>query len=164
MNHVHARPDLRESPPFHFETRWLVADAPDRVWAVLSDVESWPQWWPGVGLATRLGGAVGQGSRADVTVRSPIGLALTMTLRVDDLDPPSRVTLSADGDLRGHGVWTVHRSGPLTVIDSVWCVTTQRRTVRLIRPLSALMHSVVMRAGERGLRRRLSEQAARTRR
>lgn len=89
-------------------------------------------------------------------MRSPVGLTLTLRLRIERIDPPRQVVLDCDGDLRGRGVWTLDSSGPLTVIDAVWCVTTKRLLPRLVRPLSAGLHSAVMRSGERGLRSRLS--------
>ncbi|GAA0037021.1 SRPBCC family protein [Brevibacterium metallidurans] len=156
MSHVHTRPGAGESPPFHFETTWRVAEAVEPVWEVLSAIDEWPRWWPGIAQTHALDGSVEEGSRADIVVRSPVGLTLTLRLRIERIDPPRQVVLDCDGDLRGRGVWTLDSSGPLTVIDAVWCVTTKRLLPRLVRPLSAGLHSAVMRSGERGLRSRLS--------
>ncbi|WP_137824670.1 SRPBCC family protein [Brevibacterium sp. 2SA] len=156
MSHEHTRPRPGESAPFHFESVWRVADPLAAVWSVLTDVEAWPQWWPGIAVATTDDSGVHPGSRAGITVRSPLGVAFDITLSIEGLTPARQVRLVADGDLRGVGVWTLARTGPLTAISSTWCVTTRRRSVRVLRPVSAGMHGFVMRAGEDGLRRRLS--------
>ncbi|MCT2182123.1 hypothetical protein M3G00_04135 [Brevibacterium casei] len=159
MSHAHTRAESGESAPFHFETTWRVAEAVEPVWDVLSAIDDWPGWWPGLAWVHAVDGTLTEGSRAQIGVRSPLGLSLSMMLRIEAIDPPRQVVLSAEGDLRGTGVWTLRRSGPLTVIDAVWCVTTTRLAPRLLRPLSARMHAAVMAAGETGLRRRLSARA-----
>ncbi len=43
---------------------------PDRVWAVMTDLENWPQWAPSVKRVQRLdNGGFGEGSQAKLTVK-----------------------------------------------------------------------------------------------
>lgn len=158
--HQHVQPRAGESAPFHFENCWRVNARATDVWSVLSDIESWPQWWPGLPVAVPVDDAVVPGSRADIQVDSPIGLTLSFGIELQDTDPPNFVSFSAAGDLRGRGMWSLQQTGPITTITSVWCVTTQRLSLRMMRPVATRMHSLVMRAGHRGLARCLNRLTA----
>lgn len=154
--HRHVKPHAGESAPFHFENQWRVNAAVADVWFVLSDIESWPQWWPGLPVAVPVDERIAPGSRADIQVISPIGLTLSFGIELQDTEPPNFVRFSAAGDLRGSGEWSLQQTGPITTISSVWCVTTRRMPIRLMRPVATRMHSIVMSAGHRGLVRRLN--------
>lgn len=156
QHHQHVSPQSGESAAFHFENCWRVNARAVDVWSVLADIGSWPQWWPGLPVAEPADDTVAPGSRADIAVNSPIGLTLSFGIEVTDTNPPKLVTFSAVGDLRGAGAWSLEETGPITTITSVWCVTTRRSSIRMMRPVSTWMHSRVMRAGNRGLASRLN--------
>lgn len=154
--HRHVRPYTGESAPFHFENTWRVNASVTDVWSVLSDIESWPQWWPGLPVAVPVDDKISPGSRADIQVDSPIGVTLRFGIELQNIAPPNFVKFSATGDLRGIGEWSLHQTGPITIISSVWCVTTRRLPLRLLRPVATTMHSHVMSAGRHGLVIRLN--------
>ena len=166
MTHDHVTPLAGESAPFHFDERWIVDAGIESVWAVLERVDQWPEWWPGLTAAERVGVghdeavdiSVTPGSRARLLVRAPIGWSLRFTIEVEEVEAPQLIRFQSEGDLRGEGRWTLTASEGVTAIDAMWCVTTNRTLIRAMRPLSGLMHGAVMSAGERGLRRRLSGQ------
>ena len=166
MTHDHVTPLAGESALFHFDERWIVDAGIESVWAVLERVDQWPEWWPGLTAAERVGVghdeavdiSVTPGSRARLLVRAPIGWSLRFTIEVEEVEAPQLIRFQSEGDLRGEGRWTLTASEGVTAIDAMWCVTTNRTLIRAMRPLSGLMHALVMRAGERGLRRRLSGQ------
>lgn len=154
--HHHVRPQAGESAPFHFENRWRVNASVRDVWSVLSDIEAWPQWWPSLPVAVPIDDTIATGSRADIQVDSPIGVTLSFSIELQETEAPYFVIFSAAGDLRGTGAWSLQQTGPITTISSVWCVTTRRRSIRLLRPVATSMHSRVMRAGHCGLARHLN--------
>ena len=164
MSHDHVTPQAGESAAFHFDERWIVDAGIESVWAVLERVDQWPEWWTGLTAAERVGVghddaadiSVTPGSRARLLVRAPIGWSLRFTIEVDEVEAPNLIRFRSEGDLRGEGRWTLTAFEGVTVIDALWCVTTNRTLIRAMRPLSGLMHGAVMAAGERGLRRRLS--------
>ncbi|RBP66218.1 polyketide cyclase/dehydrase/lipid transport protein [Brevibacterium sanguinis] len=157
--------EARESAPFHFESVWRANADPAAVWETLVDIDSWPQWWPGIASACLLDPrtpsdpGLGPGSRARLDVRSLAGIGLRFGLEVQVEQPGRGMTVTADGDLTGVGQWSLSADGPVTTVSIVWCVTTRRRLIRLLRPLAGLTHGRVMAAGNAGLNRRLSQRA-----
>ncbi|WP_235344856.1 SRPBCC family protein [Brevibacterium sp. UCMA 11754] len=114
QTHQHVRPHAGESAPFHFENTWRVDASPTEVWSVLSDVKSWPQWWPGLPVAVPVDDRNVPGRRAEIQVESPIGVTLSFGIELQDTDPPSFVSFSATGDLRGTvcGRWSRRARSP----------------------------------------------------
>lgn len=161
MDHRHVSTAPGESAPFHFDNLWRVNASPAAVWQVLTRVEAWPQWWPGLPVAEPADDTVAPGSRAHLLVTSPIGLSLDFDIELRDIRTERFAGFTATGDLRGVGEWSLSRNGPITTIESTWCVTTTRRSIRLLRPLAARLHDSVMRAGERGLAAHLAQEPQR---
>jgi hypothetical protein len=111
-------------------------------------------WWPGV----RMRGHLREGADLDLVVRSPWGYRLSVRLTLTEVVPGRRVRARGTGDLVGEGAAVLTGTGRgATVIDLSWRVSTQRRwmnaTALALRPVFALGHAAVMRAGERGMRR-----------
>lgn len=156
MNHDHVSRRAGESAPFHFDDRWTVDAEPEAVWAVLEKVDDWPKWWPGLSRAHRTDEPLSVGSRATILVRTPIGVPLEFVIEASRVKAPNLIEFRADGDLRGQGLWTLTDHEGTSQIDSLWCVTTKRTGIRLLRPLAGLMHAIVMRFGERGLNSRMA--------
>lgn len=155
---------------FVMTSRWrLQATDAEKVWQVLTDIETWPHWWRylrearivsrgradhvGDVAALHWGGALRYGVRMRVTT--------TLAQRAQQLEG------RAEGDLHGHGTWLLEPEAPDAVIVTYrWDITLQRPWMRrlafLLRPLFEWNHFVVMRAGAQGMARqlgcRLSEQ------
>lgn len=132
---------------------WTVACSRDELWAVLDDLlqSSDPMaWWPAVHVTDYDQSSMG------VRVSSGLGYALTFTMRDLDARPPSSLTFSADGDLRGAGSVVFHELGADAArMEIVWKVSTGRPWMRwsswLLRPVFVAGHRIVMRRGERQL-------------
>lgn len=151
--HRHTRPHTGESRVFHFDTRWQVPAPRARVWAVISRIDTWPQWWPGIHKA-QLNPA---GDTAAVTVSSPLGYQLRFYLHLLDADEPDSVRIRATGDLRGSGELNLTQQAGHTSLQFQWCVVSPRRLVRFLAPLAGPAHGWVMSTGQTGLTARLSE-------
>jgi hypothetical protein len=135
-----------------FHSEWPLAGAPDRIYAVLRDVASYPHWWPQVRSVRRLSETSGE-----LRCRSLLPYELAFVVSREIEDPDARV-LSArqTGDLDGTSRWTVHGDG--TVVfdeDVVVCKALVRVAGVLARPVLRFNHDLMMRDGERGLRRYL---------
>jgi uncharacterized protein YndB with AHSA1/START domain len=141
---------------FVFRSTWTVSATPQRVYDVLADVESYPQWWPQVRRARRLGESSGE-----LTCRSLLPYDVVFRM-FQELEDPESLVLRArmEGDLSGTSQWTITADGDgsVAVFDENVEVGKGmlRAAGRLFRPALKFNHDLMMRAGEKGLRAHLS--------
>lgn len=148
---------MGDASHYEFRTAWrLPAAKPDRVFSVLQDVETYPQWWPMIRAARRISDSVGE---LRVRSRLPYDLVFAMSSSVED---SASGVLRADlsGDLEGWSQWTVASEGSGTVATFDQQVVVRRTLVRraglFARPLLKYNHAAMMRGGERGLKQFLA--------
>jgi ribosome-associated toxin RatA of RatAB toxin-antitoxin module len=140
---------------FVFRSTWTVPATPQRVYDVLADVESYPQWWPQVRRARRLGESSGE-----LTCRSLLPYDLVFVMHQELEDPDSLVLRARmTGDLNGTSQWTIapDGDGARAIFDEDVSVGSGllRAAGRLFRPALKFNHDRMMRAGEKGLRAHL---------
>ena len=131
-----ARAMLRAaSREYVFVDEWHVAAAPEQVFAAIADARTYPDWWRPVYLDVEADGspAVGQVSRQRFKGRLPYELRTRS--RIVELDPPSVVAAEVDGDLSGHGKWTLTPTGSGTHVRFDWRVHADRPLLRLLTPV-----------------------------
>ena len=144
------------SAEYVFRSEWRIDAGPDDVYAALQDVERYPSWWPQVVAARWLDDDSGE-----VRCRSLLPYDLAFVVHREVEDPEARVLRARmDGDLAGFSQWTVsvRDAGSIAIFDEE--VDVHKRLVRaagrLVRPALRFNHDLMMRSGERGLRRKLS--------
>jgi uncharacterized protein YndB with AHSA1/START domain len=155
-------------PTTHFDlvSQWRIHAPVDRVWAALTDVASWPTWWPYVHAVRTLreGGPEGVGAvrRIDWSTRLPYRIVIDV--ESVEVVHHQRLRGRSRGQLDGEGLWLLRAEPGLTDVTYVWRVTPKQRWMRWLAPLLAPVfrwnHDGVMRAGEAGLRRLLEEAPA----
>jgi hypothetical protein len=137
---------------YRFQSVWTVDAQPEQVFAVLSDLASYPQWWPEVKEVHR----IDEGHFA-LRCRSVLPYDLVFESR-EAVRDEERGILEADmrGDLKGYSRWTLQRSdaGTRAIFDEE--VETGKaslnRLALIARPAFRANHSLMMRRGEAGLR------------
>ncbi|MGW1774188.1 SRPBCC family protein [Streptomyces sp. NPDC002104] len=136
---------------YRFRSVWDLDAAPARVYAALETPESYPLWWPQIRAVAPAAGGSGTAS-----IRS----VLPYTLRVgaaELLRDPVRGILEVAllGDLEGWARWTVRARAGGTRALYEQEVEVRRPLMRLLglpgRPVFRLNHTLMMRAGRRGL-------------
>ena len=142
-----------------FRSEWRLTAGPDAVYAALVDVASYPIWWPQVRSARQLDDTSGE-----LRCRSMLPYDLVFVVRREVEDAAARVLKAQiDGDLAGHSQWTVTADGDgtLAVFDEDVAVhkSAVRAAGRLVRPALRFNHDLMMRSGERGLRKFLTAPA-----
>jgi ribosome-associated toxin RatA of RatAB toxin-antitoxin module len=140
---------------YTFRSEWRIDADPDEVYATLQDVESYPSWWPQVVGAKWLGDDSGE-----VRCRSLLPYELSFVIHREVEDPDAHVLRARlDGDLAGFSQWTVTARDGASVAVFDEEVDVRKRLVRaagrLARPALRFNHDLMMRAGEKGLRRKL---------
>jgi len=146
---------------YEFLTSWCI-DAPiERVFAVLHDSASYPDWWKGVTAVEVLepGGEDGVGQLAHYHWRSVLPYTLSFVTRVTRVEAPHLIEGHATGELEGVGVWRLFAGPDSTAVLYSWRVRTTKQWMNmwgpLPRPAFRWNHDQVMRQGGLGLARRL---------
>jgi uncharacterized protein YndB with AHSA1/START domain len=146
---------------YAFLTAWRVAATREAVFEVLHESERWPEWWDGLESVVRLedGDVEGRGSLGRYTWRSFMHYRLAFEMRITRVERPYRMDGSATGELTGTGSWRLYEDDGATAVLFEWRVRTTRGWMNLLtpvaRPLFKWNHDRLMRAGGRGLARRL---------
>ena len=142
---------------YRFRTVWELPGArPAAVYSVLVEAEDYPSWWPQVREARRTGADTGA-----ARFRSRLPFDLRVVVRETCRDPRTGVIeATMSGDLCGGTRWTVlsdGHGGSRAVHEQD--VEVAKPLLRLLsvpaRPLLLANHALMMRAGRRGLLRRL---------
>lgn len=146
---------------YAFLTAWRVAAPRDAVFEVLHASERWPEWWDGLERVVKLeeGDSEGRGSLGRYTWRSFMRYRLEFDMRITEVDRPRRMAGSAMGELAGSGSWWLYEDDAATTVLFEWQVHTTRQWMNVLapvaRPVFRWNHDRLMRAGGRGLARRL---------
>ncbi|MEU9102558.1 SRPBCC family protein [Streptomyces sp. NPDC048361] len=140
---------------YRFRSVWELPAAPSVVYAVLERPEEYPRWWPQIREVTPLDEHTATGR-----FRSVIPYDLFVTAHETRRDPEAFVLEAAlSGDLEGHARWTLvaHRGGTRALYEQAVEVRKplMRRLALPGRPLFRANHALMMRSGQRGLRRHL---------
>jgi uncharacterized protein YndB with AHSA1/START domain len=142
---------------FVFRSHWRLPAPPQRVYDVLADVEGYPAWWPQVRRATRIDDVSGE-----LTCRSLLPYDLVFRMHQELRDAQNLVLRARmTGDLNGTSQWTITGDGAgatRATFDEDVSVGSGlvRAAGRLFRPALKFNHDLMMRAGEKGLRRHLT--------
>lgn len=147
---------------YAFRSEWRLRAPRETVFDVLHASERWPEWWRGLERVDKLeeGDPDGRGSLGRYTWRSLLGYRLEFEMRITRVEPPQRMEGRATGDLDGIGSWRLYDEGRATTrVVFEWRVRTTRAWMTALapvaRPVFRWNHDRIMRAGGRGLARRL---------
>lgn len=90
-----------------FIDEWDV-DAPiDATFDAIADARTYPHWWRPVYLEVEAGGPPGVGSVSHQRFKGRLPYTLQLTSKVTRLERPTEIEVDVDGDLSGHGHWTL---------------------------------------------------------
>ncbi|WP_437773469.1 hypothetical protein [Arthrobacter sp. KNU40] len=161
---------------FDLSSTWHFAAAPEAVWAIIADVDmSWPKWWPDCSFAAPLVRTEpDSNSQEDIlkattsylNFKASLGYTLTISIHPTKVVTPSEIEFDAGGHLEGTGKVTLtpETNGTKTRMDIEWKVRPTKHWMNLLTPIAApaftAAHTLMMRRGEKGLRRALAGDAA----
>src|SRR5262245_23268776 len=93
----------------HFDlvSHWRLEAPVERVWAALTDVEAWPQWWPYVRQVRMLrqGDGDGRGSVRRIEWKTRLPYDIAVEIEAIDVLRPERLRGRSRGHLQGEGIW-----------------------------------------------------------
>jgi uncharacterized protein YndB with AHSA1/START domain len=128
-------PPRADTTGYVFIDEWDV-DAPiGAVFDAVADGRTYPEWWRPVYLEVEADGPprVGAVSRQRFKGRLPYTLRLTST--VTRYEPPNDVEADAEGDLSGHGHWSLTETDGRVHVRFDWRVNADRSFIRVLTPL-----------------------------
>jgi hypothetical protein len=149
------------SESYEFITEWQFQCPLAKVWDVLHDSLTWPQWWKGVLDVREIdrGDATGINGVRQYTWRSVLPYRLSFSMRLTELENFRRMKGLAFGELEGVGEWFLSEKDGVTHVTYYWTVFTNKSWMNrwsfLLKPAFRYNHDVVMRWGARGLARKL---------
>lgn len=151
-------------PARHFDliSHWRIAAPAERVWLALTDIESWPQWWPDVRSVRTLrqGNPDGLGRVRRIEWVTRLPYRIVVEVEAVEALRPERLRGRSRGQMKGEGIWLLRWDGRVTDVTYVWRVELASPWMRLLVPLLAPLfrwnHRSVMRAGGIGLARHLA--------
>jgi mannose-6-phosphate isomerase-like protein (cupin superfamily)/uncharacterized protein YndB with AHSA1/START domain len=126
------------SREYVFVDEWDVAAPRESVFAALADARTYPEWWRPVYIEVDADGepALGKESRQHFKGRLPYYLhTRSRIVALDALDAPNVIEGDVDGDLRGHGRWTLTDTPGGTHVRFDWRVHADRRLLRILTPI-----------------------------
>jgi len=151
-----------ESQRYEYLSHWHLAAPVEAVWTALTEVESWPAWWPHVRRVQtlRAGDADGLGALRRITWGTRLPYGFTLEVEATQMQRHRRLRARARGDLQGEGLWELHdEDGIATSARYTWRLDLNTRWMRMTAPLMAPVfrwnHEGVMRGGAEGLARHL---------
>jgi hypothetical protein len=154
--------------PYEIESRWRVLGAIGDVYAVLTDAEALPRWWPEaysrVAVVAEGDPATGVGQVTDIVTRGVLPYDVTWRLEVLETRAPELIWVKASGDVIGLGTWRLAESDGAVELGYLWRVRVDkpwmRAFERVLKPAFVWNHNSVMRRGELGLRAELARRSA----
>ena len=142
-----ARPSLRVQKAFAgallqaasreyvFVDEWDVAAPPEAVFDTLADARTYPTWWRPVYLDVDVDGPPGLGRESSQHFKGRLPYHLHTQSKIVRYDWPSVLAADVDGDLRGHGIWTLTPIPSGTHVRFDWRVHADRRLLRVLTPV-----------------------------
>jgi uncharacterized protein YndB with AHSA1/START domain len=136
---------------YRFADIWWLRAPTARVFAALTDLAAYPEWWSDVRAVRKI-----DEDTAEVVCRAALPYALTIRMRRAEQDEHAgRVGVHLSGDLEGVLVGTLAAHNGGTRLEISQEVVAHKRLLRalapLARPLFLANHTIMMRRGHRGL-------------
>ena len=138
-----------------FVDEWDV-DAPmEAVFDALADARTYPEWWKPVYFSVEGESEPGLGQVTRHFFKGKLPYTLEMEGRTTSYDRPTSIEFDVDGDLRGHGKWTLTSRAGKTHVRWDWVVFADKPIVRaltpVLRPLFRWNHNWAVKRAVEGL-------------
>ena len=137
-----------------FIDEWDVAAPIEQVFDALADARTYPDWWKPVYKEVEADGPPEVGAVARHYFQGRLPYKLRTTARITRYERPTVVESEVEGDLRGHGIWTLTRADGRVHVRFDWRVYADRPLLRyltlVLRPALRWNHNWAIKRGMGG--------------
>jgi uncharacterized protein YndB with AHSA1/START domain len=124
------------SREYIFVDEWDVAAPREAVFDAIADARTYPEWWTPVYVDVDADGEPELGKTSNQHFKGRLPYHLHTRSRIVRLEPPHVVEGEVDGDLRGHGRWTLtDTTDGGTHVRFEWRVHADRPLLRVLTPV-----------------------------
>ncbi|HEY6692103.1 MAG TPA: SRPBCC family protein [Solirubrobacteraceae bacterium] len=123
------------SREYLFVDEWDVAAPPEAVFHAISEARTYPQWWTPVYIDVEATGEPKVGKESNQHFKGRLPYHLHTRSRITRLEPPHSIEADVDGDLRGHGKWTLTATATGTHVRFDWQVFADKPLLRMLTPI-----------------------------
>lgn len=138
-----------------FLDRWLVDAQQEAVFDALADARTYPVWWTPTYKEVTADGPPAVGRRSHQRFKARLPYTLSTVSTIVRLERPREFEIAVEGDLRGHGIWTLTPMGGRVEVRFDWRVHADRALLRVLtpflRPLFRWNHDQAIRQAMEGL-------------
>jgi uncharacterized membrane protein len=151
---------------YSFVTTWKFNAPIENVWAIIRDMDSWPEWWKYVQSVKLIsaGDADDIGSIRRIVWTTALPYELKFDSELISVEHLKSIKGKAYGDLTGVGIWTFSHDKGVTSVRYDWTVSTTKIWMNLFAPIAKPLfkwnHDKVMNAGYKGLQEKLTTHKA----
>jgi uncharacterized protein YndB with AHSA1/START domain len=142
--------DTGATHTYDFRSAWRLDAPPEHVFAILLELDRYPEWWPQIRRVERVDAATGR-----LTVRSALPYQLTFVLERRTVEAARVLSATLSGDLIGWSRWDLRASGAGTELTFRERARVGRASLARIepfaRPAFAWNHAWMMRRCRAGL-------------
>jgi uncharacterized protein YndB with AHSA1/START domain len=118
-----------------FIDEWDVEAPQERVFNALADARTYPEWWTPIYKEVDSDGPPEEGRVSRQRFSAKLPYTLSTTSRIVRMDPPNSFEVDVEGDLRGHGIWTLTPQNGTVHIRFDWRVFADRALLRVLTPV-----------------------------
>jgi hypothetical protein len=141
---------------YNFETNWRFEADITQIWDLINQF-NYGEWWKGLN-ATRIKkgeGKAGVGDRFISIFKTKLPYELSFESEIVKIESPSYLEIQVSGELEGRGIWKISQEGPITHVQYIWQVNTNKKWMNtlepLLRPAFIWNHNQVMNEGAKGI-------------
>ena len=141
---------------YNFETHWKFEADVEQIWGLINEF-NYGDWWKGLDSKRIKKGTseIGVGDRFISIFKTKLPYQLKFESEVVKIESPSYLEISVFGELEGHGIWRLSQQGPITHVQYIWQVNTNKKWMNalapLLRPAFIWNHGQVMNDGAKGI-------------
>ena len=156
------------SQDYHFITQWRVNGTMQEIFNILADARTLTEWWPAVYLDVKIlkesDPQTNTGAVIDLYTKGWLPYTLRWNFTVTALTEPETITLQADGDFVGRGIWTFRQDGESVDITYDWEIRAAKPLLRRLsfamKPIFSANHRWAMEMGLKSLELELARRRA----